>query len=312
MIGSIKLKLISYFANNLCPDRFSLTSNEAYQNDFYEVNIIVPCGTDDNIKKVEKINRGALTIFFKFTPMSPAVVVNKHIKGIRWIRGEVESSEFYLNKDSLRFARIDICYYYKKWNVREDSCSVFTLFKLFSNRAFKTIYFVILFHKVMTFLKKRKVSKRLKTPFRSKFEIYEALMNNDDFLSKGTFKKSDISTLIFGDHFVGEYKIYQKVNQSIDWIIDACLEDGEIEKQAGIDDTNPTYRVKGKGIHYFTLTKENIKREEENNIIQKQQIKIQNRMLLLTFFLVIGTFLAGIDKIDHLINIYEWLVGYGG
>ncbi len=310
MISSIRLRFISYFADNLCPDRFSLTSDEADKNDFYEVHIIVPCGTDDEIRDLEKISRGALNVYFQFIPAKPSVVVNRHIKGRRWIRGDVESSEFYLNRDSLRFARIDVYYYYGKWSVREDDCSTFTLFKLFSNRVFRTIYFVILFHKVTTFFKKRKVSKRLKTPFRSKFEIYEALMNNDDFLRRGTFKKSDISRLIFGDHFVGEYEIYQKVNQSVDWIMDACLEDGEIEKVRGIDDTNPTYKVKGKGIHYFTLTKEKIKSEEENRKIQSQQVSIQNKMVWLTFLLVIATFLTALGSLDELTPMYNKISGY--
>jgi len=287
-----------------------LTSNEALKNDFYEVHIIVPCGTDDDIRKVERINRAALTILFKFTPTNPAVVVNKHIKGRRWIRGEVESQEFYLNKDSLQFARIDIHYYYRKWRVTENDCSLLTLLKLFFNRAFKTIYLVILFHKIITFLKKRKVSKRLKTPFRSKFEIYEALMNNDNFLRMGTFKKSDISNLIFGDHYIEEREIYQKVNQSIDWVLDICLEDGEIEKLVGIDDTNQTYKVKGKGIHYFTLTKEKIRSEEENRKIQNQQVSIQNKMVWLTFLLVIATFLTALASLDELTLIYNNTAGY--
>ncbi|CAK3523936.1 hypothetical protein VCRA2122O341_30078 [Vibrio crassostreae] len=70
-------------------------------------------------------------------------------------------------------------------------------------------------------------------------------------------------------------------------------------------DHDPLFKMKGKGIHYFTLTKEQIKNEEHNRLIQKAQVKIQQRMLLLTFLLVIATFITTIDKFDDLMEIVE-------
>jgi hypothetical protein len=133
---------------------------------------------------------------------------------------------------------------------------------------------------------------------RSKFEIYEALMNSDDFLRKGTFKKSELSKLIFGNHYVGKFEIYQKVSQSLDWILDSCVEDKEIQKISANQEHDPLYKMKGNGIHYFTLTKEKLANAENNRIIQQQQVRLQWWMTFLTLLLVIGTFLTAVDKID--------------
>ncbi|HFG2109766.1 TPA: hypothetical protein ACGGR2_003575 [Vibrio cholerae] len=68
--------------------------------------------------------------------------------------------------------------------------------------------------------------------------------------------------------------------------------------------------MKGKGIHYFTLTKEQIKNEEHNKQIQKAQVKIQNRMLLLTVLLVIATFITAIDKFDDAFGIGQQFLNW--
>lgn len=311
LIHFLKIRLIRYFAKNICPSRFSLSSEEAKNNDFYEVRIYVPDGENSEIALIPKRNRGALTVLFEFIPEKPTSPRKGYIKGIAKKREDADFSGFYLSDEFIRFARIDVYYYYGYWNVREDNCSLFMLVKLFLLRSIRLIYIEIFIHKILRYFRNRRISKRLRFPLRSKFEIYEALMASDSYLRRGTFKKSELSSLVFGKHSSGEFKIFQKVSQSLDWVLEACIEDEEIERISDSSSDDQLYRVKGKGIHYFTLTKENIKREEENKIIQKQQIKIQNRMLLLTFLLVIGTFLAGIDKVDHLINLYEKLVGYG-
>lgn len=123
-------------------------------------------------------------------------------------------------------------------------------------------------------------------------------MNNDNVLRKGSFTKSELSNALFGNHYVGEYPVYQKVSKSLDWILDACVDDGEMRKVGSQGD--PLYEIKGKGIHYFTLTKEHLKNEEANKLIQQQQISIQKRMVWLTVFLVIGTFLSAIDKSEKI------------
>ncbi|MGH1441434.1 MAG: hypothetical protein ACRBBR_15065 [Cellvibrionaceae bacterium] len=131
-------------------------------------------------------------------------------------------------------------------------------------------------------------------------------MNNDNVLRKGSFTKSELSNVLFGNHYVGEYSVYQKVSKSLDWILDACIEDGEMRKVGNQDDS--LYEIKGKGIHYFTLTKEHLKNEEANKLIQQQQISIQKKMVRLTVFLVIGTFLSAIDKSEQIKTFMTGLI----
>lgn len=123
-------------------------------------------------------------------------------------------------------------------------------------------------------------------------------MSSDDFLRKGTFRKSELSKLIFGNHYVGKFEIYQKVSQSLDWILDSCVEDKEIQIVSPNQDHDPLYKMKGNGIHYFTLTKEKLANAENNRVIQQQQVRLQRWMAFLTFLLVIGTFLTAVDNID--------------
>ncbi|MFM5441015.1 hypothetical protein ACET9K_16325 [Aeromonas enteropelogenes] len=144
---------------------------------------------------------------------------------------------------------------------------------------------------------------------KSKYEIYETLMNNENVLRNGAFTKGELSNALFGNHYAGEYSVYQKVSKSLDWILDACIEDGEMRKVGNQDD--PLYEIKGKGIHYFALTKEHLKNEDANKLIQQQQISIQKKMVWLTIFLVIGTFLSVIDKSEQIkafmASLISWL-----
>lgn len=124
---------------------------------------------------------------------------------------------------------------------------------------------------------------------------------------------------VFGNHYVGKFEIYQKVSQSLDWILDSCLEDKEIQKISANQEHDPLYKMKGNGIHYFTLTKEKLANAENNRIIQQQQVILQRWMAFLTFLLVIGTFLTAVDKIDAakeylapLLTYYNQVLNYIG
>jgi hypothetical protein len=288
--------LINYFSKYICPDRFSLSSDETKKYNFFEVHIFVPKGKIKELANIPSKNRGALRINFEFMPSKNSARWGGILAGRMKRRLDPEFSDCLMSIDHLRYARIDVNYYFKGWDVREQKCSLYMLIKLFLLRATGAIYLSILKHKIFTYFRKVTVFRRLRTPLRSKFEIYEALMNNDDFLQRGTFRKSELSKSLFGNHYVGEFKVYQKVSQSLDWILESCVEDGEVQKISHQNEHDPLYKVKGKGIHYFTLTKESIKNNESANIIQKQQVAIQRRMAWLTFLLVIGTFLTTIDK----------------
>lgn len=242
----------------------------------------MPDAKIEEIAKIPRKNRGSLRIKCEFLPSKKSARWGQVLAGRIKYTGETKFSESIMSSDYLRYARIDVNYYFGHWNVREQDCSIYLLIKLFLFRFLKLIYLSILKETISRFVKNRIAFRRLRTPLRSKFEIYEALMNSDDFLRKGSFRKSELSKALFGSHYSGEFSIYQKVSQSLDWILEACIEDDEIRKVGNKHD--PLYQMKGKGIHYFTLTKEHLKNEETNKRIQKQQIKIQRTMVWLTIF----------------------------
>jgi hypothetical protein len=297
-INKIRFHLICYFSKHICPSQFSLSSDEAKKNDFYEVHIYIPKATNEDISQIPENNRGALKIKFEFMPTKNGKRWGEILAGVKKSREDVEWQPTLLSAAFLKYSRIDVNFYFGHWNVREQKCSLFTLTRLYLLRKVKLIYLEILFNKLENFINKHRVYRKIRSPLRSKFEIYEALMNSDDFLRKGTFKKSELSKLIFGNHYVGKFEIYQKVSQSLDWILDSCVEDKEIQKISANQEHDPLYKMKGNGIHYFTLTKEKLANAENNRIIQQQQVRLQWWMTFLTLLLVIGTFLTAVDKID--------------
>ena len=299
---------MAYFSKHICPDRFSLTNEEAKKNDFYEVHIYVPGASNDEIAKIPKKSHGALSIKCEFIPIKNASRWGDVLAGKIKNTGAIEFSEGQLSSDYLRYSRIDVNYYFGHWNFREQDCSIPTLIYLFILRYFKLVYISIIKYSLVKYYRKLRSRRKFRAPLKSKYEIYEALMNNDNVLRKGAFTKSELSNALFGNHYVGEYSVYQKVSKSLDWILDACIEDGEMRKVGNQDD--PLYEIKGKGIHYFTLTKEHLKNEEANKLIQQQQISIQKKMVWLTVFLVIGTFLSAIDKSEQIKTFMAGLISW--
>lgn len=300
--------LVAYFSKHICPDRFSLTNEKAKKNDFYEVHIYVPDASNDEIAKIPRKNHGALRIKCEFMPIRNASRWGDILAGKIKNTGDVEFSEGMLSSDYLMYSRIDVNYYFGYWNFREQDCSISTLIYLFIMRSLKLVYLSIIKYNLVKYFRKLRSRRKLRSPLKSKYEIYEALMNNDNVLRKGAFTKSELSNALFGNHYVGEYTVYQKVSKSLDWILDACIEDGEIKKIGNQDD--PLYEIKGKGIHYFTLTKEHLKNDEANKLIQQQQITIQKKMVWLTVFLVIGTFLSAIDKSEEIKRVMTDLISW--
>ncbi|NKX04310.1 hypothetical protein HGD89_04950 [Alteromonadaceae bacterium A_SAG6] len=275
-----------------------MTSDEAQKNDFYEVHIYIPEASNEDISKIPENNRGALKVKCEFMPIKNGKRWGNIIAGVKKSREDTEWQPTLLSADFLKHSRIDVNFFFGLWDFREQKCSLLTLIRLYLLRKLRLVYLEILFHKLKKFINKHRVYRKIRTPLRSKFEIYEALMSSDDFLRKGTFRKSELSKLIFGNHYVGKFEIYQKVSQSLDWILDSCVEDKEIQIVSPNQDHDPLYKMKGNGIHYFTLTKEKLANAENNRVIQQQQVRLQRWMAFLTFLLVIGTFLTAVDNID--------------
>lgn len=297
----LKFLLIAYFSKHIRPDRFSLTNEQAKDNDFYEVHIYVPDASNERISKMSQNHRNSLTIKCEFMPSKNSARWGDILVG-RMKRPGENFTEGHLSSEYLRYSRIDVDFYFGHWIFSETKCSIRMLFYLFILRFFRLIYLTILKEKFVRIVKRRYTYHKLRSPLKSKFEIYEALMNSDDFLKRGSFRKAELTQALFGKHYVSDFATHQKVSKSLDWILGACIDDGEIRRIGNQDD--PLYEMMGKGIHYFTLTKEHLKNEEANRRILQQQTRIQGWMACLTILLVIGTFLSGIDKLDKLLEVW--------
>ncbi|MGF1799019.1 hypothetical protein [Photobacterium swingsii] len=287
---------LTYFAKNACPDRFSLSSEKAKSNDFYEVRVYFPTDRD--------------RVLYQFMPDKGEQSRKDLIKGKKLLSGDVIENCF-VSEAALENVRIDVIYYLGTWKLDEKHCTDLILIKMVIWRSLGLMRVNILYNKLSSKFNLWRVNKRLRSPLKSKFEIYESLMSSDRFLRTGTFRKSEVTKLILGGKQIGDFDLSRKFSQSLDWILDASIEDGEVVKVSHENDRDPLYKMKGKGIHYFTLTKEQIKNEEHNKQIQKSQVKIQNRMLFLTILLVVATFMTAVDKFDDTLAVvhtcWEWV-----
>ncbi|EGR7950975.1 hypothetical protein ACN930_004079 [Vibrio parahaemolyticus] len=298
----IKFWALAYFAKNACPSQFSLSSEAAKNNDFYETNVYFPQGTVEQLNSMSKERVGSQRLLYRFIPLKNGLQANKLIKGYRFL-DDNQTTECFVSEAALKHARIDVTYYLGYWRDENTHCTPAKLVQMVLWRKFRLMYMGIFFSKVRQKFRSWRISKRLRTPLRSKYEIYECLMSSDKFLTKGTFNKSDLVELFLGQKSIFDYELHRKFSQSLDWILEACVEDGEIVRVSHANDSNPLYKMKGKGIHYFTQTKENIRNEEHQKEIQKTQVSIQNSMLFLTFLLVIATFMTAVDKFDATLEV---------
>lgn len=288
---------LTYFARNACPKSFSLSSEKAKSNNFYEVKVIFSTEQGE--------------ILYRFIPDKGRKTPKGLIKGSKYfLNGEIESCFF--SETSLKDSKIDVIYYLGVWSYKQKNCSNFQLLKMVLWKSLALMRVDIIHTKITNRFHLWRINKRLRTPLKSKFEIYECLMLSDSFLCTGTFRKSEIIKIFLGGKSIRDFNFNRKFSQSLEWILDASVEDGEIVRVGHKNDSDPLFKMKGKGIHYFTLTKEQIKNEEHHKQIQKSQVRIQSRMLLLTVLLVVATFMTAIDKFDAtlvVMNIcWEWIV----
>lgn len=305
----IKFWALAYFAKNSCPSLFSLSSEAAKNNDFYETNVYFPKGAAEQLNSMSNERVGSQRLLYRFIPLKNGLQANKLIKGYRFLEDN-QKTECYVSEAALKHARIDVTYYLGFWRDENTHCTPAKLVQMVLWRKWRLVYLGIFFSKARQKFRSWRISKRLRTPLRSKYEIYESLMSSDKFLTQGTFTKSDLVELILGQKSIFDYELHRKFSQSLDWILEACLEDGEIIRVSHANESNPLYKMKGKGIHYFTQTKENIRNEEHQKEIQKTQVSIQNRMLLLTFLLVIATFMTAVDKFDATVEVIYKLTNW--
>ncbi|WP_237668535.1 hypothetical protein [Vibrio toranzoniae] len=79
IIERIKLWALAYFAKYACPSRFSLSSETAKNNDFYETNVYFPQGTVEQLDSMLKERVATQNVLKSITFNSPSKTPSKII-----------------------------------------------------------------------------------------------------------------------------------------------------------------------------------------------------------------------------------------
>lgn len=293
-LESIRFGALKYFTKHACPKTFSLTSVDAKQNNFYEIRVFVP--HEQNPEE----------ILYSFVPSKEKQPRVNLLKGTKF-SDSAPPANCYISPATLANSKINVKYYLGTWVCEEQDCNELQLVKLVLWKYLGLMRIDVLISKLTRYFRNWRISKRLRSPLKSKFEIYERLMSSEKFLDTGTFSRNDVIDLFLDSKSFTDFRVRQRFTNSLNWIFEACVEDGEIV-QIGTNTFNPLYKMKGKGIHYFTLTKEQIKNEEHNKKIQKSQTKIQNGMLICTALLVVVTAITAFDKYDEVFRALSPLI----
>ncbi|CAK3523846.1 hypothetical protein VCRA2122O341_30077 [Vibrio crassostreae] len=210
----IKFWALKYFSKHICPKKFSLSSDEAKKYNFYEVRVIFPTDRDK--------------VLYQFMPEDNGVVRSGLVSGCKFVNPELTENCF-VSEHSLKRARFDVIYYFKGWRIDEQHCSEITLIKFVLWRALFLIYPYLTYTKLKNKLNSWRVTKRLRTPLKPKYEIYESLMSNDTFLKTGQFRQSDIVSGLLGGKHIANFDLTRKLSKSLDWILESSIEDSSIQ-----------------------------------------------------------------------------------
>ncbi len=300
--NSIKFFFLSYFIKYKCPPRFSLTSEQAKNNNFYEIHIYVPHpNTDAHLKSGEDR--------FVYMSFIPDNVESKFLKLFSGRKKYFESDDLtngHLSSDYLCFSRIDVNYYRGHWSAREHDCSLLTLFRLYLYKKVGLIHLTIIKEKYLKYRKKRRVKNLTKNAvvnvIKGKFELYSAIMSDDEILSKGQFSEKQLADILFGYDYMVDISTYNLVNNALTWVLEACVQDGELQE---INDGK--FKITAKGVHYFTITREAVKNKEDINNLTIQQIKVQRSVSILTYLLVLAAIVTALSQAKSACSGYDWL-----
>ena len=304
--------MISYFANH------SRSQSDDDQKGFYDVIIYVPSGSEEDIVRTLAWDRGGLKIAFSFIPEGRDKYHENVLIGYRDERDVPNVENARLSADYLKYARIDVTYRLGFNGISRKQCGFFTLMRFFFLKAMGSMILEVPIQEFKSFFANARVSRRLRVPLKSKYEIYEVLMKSDDFLMSGRFDKKELETLLFGGFSGVRYKLYKQASKSLDWVLDACEKDGEIEKShTRMTEDKPMYKITGLGVQYFTLTKERIVLEEHNKSVERKQVEMQYTMVIATIFIAIGTLYPILkdlykkypDKVNELKELYYSIAG---
>lgn len=135
----IKFWALAYFAKNACPRQFSLSSEAAKYNDFYETNVYFPQGTVEQLNFMSKDKVRSQKLLYRFIPFKNGLQANKLIKGYRFV-DDNQITECFVSEAALKHARIDVTYYLGFWRDENTHCTTAKLVQLVLWRKWRLMY----------------------------------------------------------------------------------------------------------------------------------------------------------------------------
>lgn len=301
--NSIKFFFLSYFIKYKCPPRFSLTSEKAKNNNFYEIHIYVP-----HPRTKVALKRGEdRPIYMSFFPDEVASRYFRLMSGRKKYNDSDDLVPGFLSAEYLSYARLDVYYFRGTWQVREHNCSLFALLRLYLYKRIGLIHISILKDNILKLIKLWKVNKLkrnvVQNVIKGKYEIFQAIMSSDSIMSKGSFSQSELSDILFGTDYLVETSSYFLVRNSLKWILDACVHDGELQV---INQDRSTFKITGKGVHYFTETRQKYLQLENINKLTEKQIKVQKSVSFLTYLLVVVGFVTALSQAEQAVDGFDF------
>lgn len=261
--------------------------------------------SDDNKASTDKVRGYHVTLVLRdgdeerpFYLAPNKLDPNGLIRAEKWI--ESEKVEEFIYVSMLSKARISVSYYQNGFVDSAENCSVLRLIQMALLKKIGLMYINILHAKNAS----RRMSKRLRVANSlTKFQLYELIMPCDNRRRTGVFSVDDLIRASWGISYVpiGSYEVYEIYKFEICDMLNACVDLGEIQREGD------SYRLKGKGLSFFTETREAIKAEEHKRYMQKKQTHIQKWMKRYTGILAIGTLAMGVGEFKCELSEAEWV-----
>ncbi|WP_156501742.1 hypothetical protein [Alteromonas stellipolaris] len=247
-----------------------------------------------------------IPIYMSFFPEEIYSVFFRLFKGKKRYSGLDKVTDGIISADYLRFARIDVEYLRGNWSTKEHDCSIVTLIKFYLYRKIGLIHLSVLKEKCNHYIKKRRIKNLTKNPvisvIKGKFELYQAIMSDENVLSEGQFSEKQLADILFGYDYMVDISTFNLVDNALTWILEACVEDGELRETA-----DGHYSITAKGIHYFTTTREAIQNRENINSLTLQQLKVQRSVSWLTYLLLLTALVTALSQAESACDGYDWL-----
>lgn len=300
---SLKFFCLSYFVKHRLPHNESRSVNEEAEENHYLIRIYMPNPKlTSNIKSNEDC-----PIYISFFPEGIKSVYFRLFSGKKRYRDVDDVKDGIFSADYLRFARIDVEYLRGNWSTKEHDCRTGTLIKFYLYRKIGLIKLFILKEKLKHYLSKRRIKNLTKNPVSSvikgKFELYQAIMSDEKILSEGQFSEKQLADILFGYDYMVDISTFYLVDNALTWMLEACVEDGELIKTVDGD-----YSITAKGVHYFTVTREAMQNRDDVKNLTKQQLKVQKSVSLLTYLLVLTALVTAFSQAENAYDGYKWLL----